>query len=351
MKYTFFTPGPSQMYPTVDKHMEYFISEQLGSISHRSKQFEDIYTYTVEGLRELLAIPDDYEIVFVSSGTEAMERIMENTVKKKSFHFVNGSFSKRWYEIAKELGIHAQKEEVEFGKGFVKIPEISHDTELVCITQNETSSGVWTRPDFIYNLQKENDYALIAVDIVSSVPIVNLDYTKLDCVFFSVQKNFGLPAGLGILILSPRAIKKAEYLQKKKTVGSYHTFTSLVSYGKKNQTPDTPNVLDIYLLGKVVEDFLIIGIEKMRKDIMRRAEYIYNFLENHKQHKPFVDKSFRSPTVIVVDVNNVGKIKEKLKEKRIIVGGGYGPLKEKQIRIANFPAVNKHNVKELLHYL
>lgn len=352
MKKIFFTPGPSQLYPTVAGHIQVALRNDILSISHRSERFQKIFRGAKEGLRTLLRIPKEYHIVFVSSGTEAMERIIENTVFEKSFHFVNGSFSKRWYKIAKELGKKPILREVSFGKGFEVIPHIPDDTELICFTHNETSSGVAINPELMYAIGEQNPHALIAVDIVSSVPYVDLDYKKVDCVFFSVQKLFGLPAGLGIVILSPKAVAKARKLDKEgKNIGTYHNFPTLIEWGIIDQTLETPNVLGIYLLNSVMKDFLQIGIEKIRKETEEKAKIIYAFLDNHQVHRAFVAEKDRSQTVIVAHVVSAKHVLGKLKIKGLIVGAGYGPMKENQIRIANFPAVTISDVERLLQNL
>ena len=51
---------------------------------------------------------------------------------------------------------------------------------------------------------------LLAVDAVSSLPYPDFDYTKLDSVFFSVQKGFGLPSGLGVWMANDKCLAKAE---------------------------------------------------------------------------------------------------------------------------------------------
>ena len=69
---------------------------------------------------------------------------------------------------------------------------------------------------------------------------------------------------------------------------------------KKNQTPETPNVLGIYLLSKVVQDFLRRGIQIIRKETEYKAAILYQALTTHKLAQPFVtDPQFRSQTVIV----------------------------------------------------
>ncbi len=352
MKQLFFTPGPSQLYPTVPMHIQNALEQKICSISHRSQQFEELFSSTTKGLRKLLTIPEEYAVVFVGSGTEAMERIVENTVEKSSFHLVNGSFSRRWFEIAQELGKDAKKKEAILGKGFSDIPKISKVTELICFTHNETSSGVALLPEFMYEIKNKYPQALIAVDTVSSSPYVNLDYKKLDCVFFSVQKLFGSPAGLGVIILSPQAIEKAHSLQKKRiSIGSYHTFPTLITWAQKNQTPETPNVLGIYLLNEVVNDFLKKGIGNIRKETEQKAETIYAFLDTHITYTSFVEKLFRSSTVIVAEVGDSLVVQNKLRQKGFIVGGGYGSFKERQIRIANFPAITMGDIENLLQEL
>ncbi|MDX5420071.1 MAG: aminotransferase class V-fold PLP-dependent enzyme, partial [Hymenobacteraceae bacterium] len=138
----FFTPGPSELYPTVPAHMQSAMENKIGSISHRSQEFKDIYAHAVAGLRKFLQLPDDYEVLFLSSANEIWERAIQNLVKEESFHLVNGSFSKRFYEISTELGRKASKHEVPFGEGFrlndMAIPETA---ELVALIHNETSSG------------------------------------------------------------------------------------------------------------------------------------------------------------------------------------------------------------------
>jgi phosphoserine aminotransferase len=113
-----FTPGPSQLYFTVEDHMRTAFREGVPSLSHRSKKFESYYQETVDGLRELLKLPSDYHIYFTGSATEIWERLLQNLVEEKSFHLVNGSFSKRFFEIGQQLGKKATKIEVANGQGF-----------------------------------------------------------------------------------------------------------------------------------------------------------------------------------------------------------------------------------------
>src|SRR5690349_4734821 len=137
-----FTPGPSQLYFTVADHAKQAFKDGIPSLSHRSKKFEQISKEATDGLRELLKVPDDYHIFFTASATEIWERIFQNLVEEKSFHLVNGSFSKRFHEIGIQLNKKAEKSEVPAGQGFESNVTVSADTELIAVTHNETSTGV-----------------------------------------------------------------------------------------------------------------------------------------------------------------------------------------------------------------
>ena len=246
----FLTPGPTELHPVAKEAIRDALHSDICSISHRSREFEELLLNTEVQLRQLLSVPKDYQIFFLGSGTESWERIIQNGVFEKSLHLVNGFFSKRFFETAQELGKAPELVEKELGEGFdlddITVPL---DTELICSTLNETSTGVCLSPEFLSGLRVKCPNTLIAVDAVSSAPYPEVDLRVVDYYFFSVQKFFCLPAGLGVLIVSPAAIEKAKTLQKKGAcIGSHHSFLSLENYAKKHQTPCTPNVLGIYTL-------------------------------------------------------------------------------------------------------
>jgi phosphoserine aminotransferase len=349
-----FTPGPSQLYFTVEGHAKQAFKDGIPSLSHRSKAFEKISQHATEGLRTLLNIPSGYHFYFTGSANEIWERIIQNLVQEKSYHLVNGAFSKRFYEIATLLDKKPQKAEVEIGKGFDANLDIPTDTELIAVTHNETSSGVSLPLDTIYEFKRKYPDALLAVDAVSSLPFPNFDYSKLDTVFFSVQKGFGLPAGLGVWIVNEKCIAKAEQLLAKGiSIGSYHNIPSLHSHALKNQTPETPNVLGIYLLGKVVEDMNRRGIDSIRKETEYKANILYQALQKNEKAKAFVKEAkYQSKTVVVADCGeHTASLTDFLISKGMQPGDGYGAAKKTQLRFANFPTHSKEQFELLVDSL
>nr|AIA11968.1 Aminotransferase class-V [uncultured bacterium] len=355
MKNIYFTVGPTQLYETYEKHMRSALDLQIGSLSHRGKEFKALYQDTSELLREIFGLPKNFHIFLTASSLENMERIIENTVAKKSFHVVTGAFGKRFYQTAVELGKKPTKIDVPSGQGWdsdaLNIPE---GTELIALTQNDTSTGVVLPMKEIYALKKRQPDALVAIDVVSSAPYVKIDWKYIDIAFFSVQKGFGLPAGLGLLVVSEKAVQKARSLPEKGlSIGSYHNFVSMAEKEADWQTPETPNVLNLWLLARVCEDLLQKGMNVVRDETEEKGKLLVDFFSNHSEFTPFVkDTSYRSITSLVIDVNGrSNELAEKLATKGIIIGKGYGDYKHTHIRLANFPSQKIEHVEKLLKTL
>lgn len=346
----FFTPGPSQLYFTAEEHLKRGLSEQIPSISHRSSQFQSIFQEARSNLRELLDIPEHFDIFFLASATEAWERIIQNLVQHTSHHIFNGSFGKRFFEIADAYGIDATKTEAAPGQPFDDI-DIPGESEVISITQNETSVGFFFPEDRISDIRKNHPQAIIALDVVSSVPVAPIPFDTIDTAYFSVQKSFGLPAGLGVWIVNDRCVARAEQLlSQDQVIGSYHSLPSLKKTGDKNQTPETPNVLDIYLLANVARDMNIKGIDVIRREAKYKSTLTYQLYQENDHLEPFVgQQEFRSPTVMVGKTNSRAKeLIQFIGEKGLVIGSGYGPFKKDHIRIANFPTHSKEQFELLI---
>lgn len=355
MNKIYFSVGPTEVFPEVKNFLNEAIKEKYFSISHRSEKFSEIYKLTCDELKKLLNIPDDYYIFFLGSATECMERIIQNLVEKKSYHFINGYFAGRFYNISKSLKKKQGQVKASYDDGFrfdkIKIPQ---DTELICFTQNETSTGMAIDMQDIYKIKEKNPDKIVAVDIVSSVPYVEIDYRKIDCAFFSVQKGFGLPPGLGVVVIKKNCIEKTKILKEKKiNIGGYYDFIMLAENAEKFQTAVTPNIPGIYLLGKVCKMLNNKGIDKIWKETEEKAELLYNILSKHKYINPFIkNEKDRSYTTLVFDVAiNSGIIADKMSKKGFEISRGYRDLKDTQIRIANFPVHKLEEVKKLIKAL
>lgn len=352
MKKIFFTPGPSALYFTVEQHIKSALKNNIPSISHREKGYVKMHEETTEALRELLIIPKNFTIGFTASATEVWDRMSENLISKNSLHFVNGAFSEKFHKAVLSQG--------KLAKAAVATPGTNHDLsqiqidsniELIGLTQNETSTGAAMPVEDMATLRQRYPNPLLAVDAVSSLPIPEFDFSQLDSLYFSVQKSFGLPAGLGVWTFNERCLEKAENM---KAEGIYHdaynSILKIAKMSKKHQTTCTPNVLNIYLLGKVIQDMLSKGIGQIRQEAKYKSALLYHLFESHPKLKPFVtEKKFRSTTVGVAEVEGGSeKLISLLAEKGLIIGNGYGEFKNRHIRIASFPTHSKEQIEMLV---
>ncbi len=347
-----FYPGPSKVYPQVRQYLLDAYDSGILSVNHRSGAFMEMCQKTLQLLHAKLNIPDGYTIIFVSSATECWEIIAQSFAGngQPGFHFHNGSFGAKWFEYARK--IHPQSKAFPFGleesAHFSNI-SVPNENNVLCFTQNETSNGTQMTGETLAAARLEFPKQLIAVDATSSLGGGDLQIADADIWFASVQKCLGLPAGLGLLVASPKAVETAEKTGDRRF---YNSFLSMRDNILKFQTHCTPNVLSIYLLMRVLES--VENVSFIAQRLKKQAAGWYGFLEAHPVLNPLIhNPSVRSDTVIAVlaEKEIVSFMKQKARAANIELGSGYGQWKETTFRIANFPAIYSHEIEALKQVL
>jgi phosphoserine aminotransferase len=184
---------------------------------------------------------------------------------------------------------------------------------------------------------------LLAVDATSSMGGIALPFSCGDVWFASVQKCFGLPAGMAVMILSPKAIAKARQRGEK---AHYNSLQSIIENAGKFQTHHTPNVLGIYLMKRTMEASA--GIVSIEEKLLSRYRQWETFIDAHPLFDWLVEeKNSRSKTVLTLSCPDPAKVKQRAREAHIIIGNGYGPWAESTVRIANFPAIEHDEITAL----
>lgn len=350
----YFTVGPTQLHPVVPGAIRDALAIGLPSWSHRSAPARSDVGRTVEALRELLGIPEGHRVLFLSSATEAMERIVEGAVQQRSVHLVNGAFARRFRTIARNLGRDTEVLEVPDGEGFeLEGVDLPPGAELVALTQNETSTGVALDPAGIAGLARRHRETLVAVDTVTATPLQPLELAAVDAAFFSVQKLFGLPAGLGVLVASPRLVERARERQARGVgVGGYLHLPALAEAADRNETVATPNSLAIHVLGRVAESYLQRGLAELRRESATAAGRI-EAAAAAAGWIPFPrEERHRSRTVLVFEVpGGSATVRSRLEQGGFPVASGYGPHRDTQVRIACFPVHSPAAVEGLVRLM
>lgn len=344
MKLANFYPGPSRVYSNITEYIYEAYMDGVMSINHRSQEFMTLMADTKQMLHIKLEIPEDYEIIFTSSATECWEVLAQSLTSRKSQHFYNGAFGEKWAGYAANVvkTIHTP-----FGINEVlPVEEVSSEADLICVTQNETSNATQVAMETMRKLRDTTEGKLIAVDVTSSLGGAKIDFSTGDVWYGSVQKCLGLPAGMGMMILSPHAVNAAEGIGENQR---YNSLIRLIENTRKNQTAYTPNVLNIFLLYKTqsVSKGLDYSVGKLQKR-MQAYEELFDSLDGFENliENPLV----RSQTVLALETSAPEKVKKKAIERGIILGNGYGQLKSSTFRIANFPAIKTKEVEKLLSF-
>lgn len=346
-----FYPGPSRVHDEIPAYVKDAYKAGILSINHRSDDFVRISKRTISLLRQKLGVPTDYMVFFTSSATESWEIIAQSLITHKSLHLFNGAFGQKWFDYTRRLH-PAGAVAAAFGVNdelSTQSVQTHAKEDVICLTQNETSNGTQVSTAIIRQLRTTFPENLIAVDATSSMAGIKLDFASADIWYASVQKCFGLPAGLGLMICSPRALERARSIGEK---NHYNSLTFLISMMEKWQTSYTPNVLAIYLLMRVLEDsdpIRLVG----KKTIQRYKEWI-DFLKSRKRIAHFVEnEAVHSYTVVPVrgDEKTLTNIKKNAKKEGLLLGEGYGDFKPLTFRIANFPALKDKEIRQLKTFL
>ncbi|MEP0368488.1 MAG: aminotransferase class V-fold PLP-dependent enzyme [Cyclobacteriaceae bacterium] len=340
-----FYPGPSRIYSCIPEFIYEAYMSGILSANHRSDEFMKLMDETKSILRSKLLIPADYEIAFTSSATESWEIVSQSLVAKGSCHFYNGAFGKKWHGYANQL---KKTSKVEFGvNDELPVAQVSDELDVICVTQNETSNGTEVSNEILKKLREINADKIIAVDVTSSIGGVKIHFENADYWYASVQKCLGLPAGLGVVILSPKAIEKAFEIGER---GHYNSLISIIENTRKNQTQYTPNVLGIFLLNK--SQGVSKGISPLHEKLVRRVGHYASVIQDLKGVDYLVrNESVRSKTVLALTHDDPDAVRAQASDAGIILGAGYGDWKSSSFRIANFPAIKTKEINKLQGFL
>lgn len=340
-----FIPGPTHVREDVLKAMA------TPMIGHRGKEFSALYGNVVPKLQKLMYTKNK---VFLGthSGTGWMEAAMLNCVDRKVLNTVCGAFSDKWYKIGVACGKNAEKIDVQWGKAIK--PEMIREKldtggfDAVCVTHNETSTGVMNPLEKIAEVMKDYPDVTFMVDTVSSLSGVKVDVDNLgiDVCMASVQKCFALPPGLAVCAVSEKALEKSKTVKNR---GHYFDFQEFLKYDAKLQTPCTPSISHIYALDFQLDRIFKEGLEKRFDRHKKMADIARKWVKAN--FAIFPEAGYESLT-LTTGTNTKGisiaDMNSKLGERGFTISNGYGDLKEKTFRIAHMGDLTEADVKELL---
>jgi phosphoserine aminotransferase len=338
-----FYPGPSKIDERLPKWLNEGLESGMLSMNHRSQAFMQQYDEIIDLFGEVFHLPNEYEVYFTSSATECWEIISQSFHGKSFLHVYNGAFGEKWLKMDTALGNDCRNIHFEIDQ-HPPIPE-SIPEDIICLTHNETSNGTRLPDKYMVELREKFPDKIIAADATSSMAGVMLPWLAADIWYASVQKCFGLPAGMAVMFVHNRVLDMVA------TGPFYNQISNLHRNFVNLQTTHTPNVANVYYLWQFLQDHK--GLELKSEKIRKRAKHIYRELETLNFDLLIADKKLRSDTVIAVraDEKELPGLFEYLESKNVIIGKGYGSWKKDTFRIANFPAIKRHEFDTLFKQL
>ncbi len=264
-------------------------------MSHRGKEFISIYEQAEQDLRDLLAVPSNFRILFMQGGGLAENAIVPMNLSGGGVvdALITGSWSQK---SAKEARRYAKVHIVASGEAdhFHSIPDptswqLSSEASYLHICGNETIHGVefHTLPD----LKALGSKAPLVVDFSSHVASRPVDWSRIGLAFGGAQKNLG-PAGVTLVVVREDLIGHA--LPFCPSAFDYRNVAD------NDSMFNTPPTWAIYVAGLTFQwlkrqtEGDLSGVEAMEARNIAKAAFLYDAIDQSQLYVNPVDPACRS---------------------------------------------------------
>ncbi|GAB4152306.1 MAG: 3-phosphoserine/phosphohydroxythreonine transaminase [Planctomycetota bacterium] len=255
----------------------------LIEMSHRSKEFDKVINDAVANMRDVMEIPENYKILFMTGGASTQFALVPMNFLKGSADYIDtGSWSSKAIKEAKLFG---NVNVVFSGKAdaYRQIPaefKTNPDADYLHVTSNNTIYGT--------QFQKFPDSGKVPMicDMSSDIMCRRVDISQFAMIYAGAQKNMG-PAGVTIAIVRDDLLAKVP-----ETLPTMFKYTT---YSEENSLYNTPPVFPIYVVGEVLKWLKGLGgIDAIEKINRHKAGLIYEVLDKYPCYKPHAASDSRS---------------------------------------------------------
>ena len=311
--------------------------------SHRGKVFEAIHEEALALVKELLAVPDNYDILFLQGGASQQFAVVPMNllpVGKSADYILTGGWSQKAYKEAKVLGSARVAGNTEKDKKFCRIPkqselELDPNAAYVHITSNNTLFGTQWH-DFPDTLAVP-----MVADMSSDIAWRPIDVAKFGLIYAGAQKNLG-PSGIVLVLIRKDLVEAGR--KDIPVIFQYRT------HAETNSLYNTPPTFSVYMLRNVLAELKANGglsvVEKLNRE---KAALLYNAIDSRPDvfANP-VEKEARSTMNVVFTLKSPELEAEFLAEaKKLKMEGLKGHRLVGGMRASIYNAVSLENVAAL----
>ena len=256
-------------------------------VSHRGKEFTAVIEEAAQLFKELLDIPEGYEVIFLGGGASLQFYMVPlNLMHKKAAYINTGTWAtnaiKQAGYVSKVFGGEVEVLASSEDKNFTYIPKnfvIPEDVDYFHYTSNNTIYGSEIRKDF-------DCKARLVCDMSSDIFSRPVDISKYDLIYGGAQKNLA-PAGVTFVIVKKDALGRFE--RPIPTMLDYNTHI------KKESMFNTPPVFPIYVALQTLKWYKELGgLKVLEKRNLDKAELLYNEIDRNKLFRGTVATEDRS---------------------------------------------------------
>ena len=344
-----FVPGPTNIPDRIMRAM------MVSMEDHRSPKFPELSAQLFPKLKKVFRTEHGTPFIFPSSGTGCWEAAITNTLSPgdKVLAARFGQFSHLWIEMCLKHGLDVEIVDCEWGTGIpsAKFAEIlandkNQEIKAVLACHNETATGVTSSISEVRWALNECDYpALLFVDAVSSLGSLDFKFDEwgVDMAVTGSQKGFMLPAGLGILCASKKALDKTK---SAKSSRSYFDLTDMVNSNATGYFPYTPALSLLYGLAEALNMIEEEGLDNIVKRHHYLAEGVRRaVIDGWQLDLCAKDPKWYSDTVSAIIVpegfNGSDVISRAYKRYNLSLGAGLSKVAGKLFRIGHLGDMNE----------
>ncbi|MDT0441899.1 phosphoserine transaminase [Streptomyces johnsoniae] len=345
-----FGSGPSKVRTEALSALAATGSSLLGT-SHRQAPVKNLVGQVRDGVRALLSLPEDYEVVLGNGGSTAFWDIATHgLIEAKSQHLSFGEFSAKFAKAASKAPWLDEPTIISATPGSHPVPRAERGADAYCLTHNETSTGV-AAP--IHRVPGADQGSLVLVDATSGAGGLPVDVTETDVYYFAPQKSFASDGGLWVAAFSPAALERVERVAASgRHIPEFFSLPTAIDNSRKNQTYNTPALTTLFLLADQLD--WINGQGGLDWAVRRTADSaarLYGWADKSEVATPFVtDPEQRSHVVGTIDFADgvdAAAVAKALRANGIVDTEPYRKLGRNQLRVAMYPAVAPADVEAL----